>query len=141
MEKTVFASLSVKLQTPYWLVHSGDCEHYFIIDQIRYELGYVRPKSIDQFLVRLYHPHDPPLKAFPLTTQITPPLLDNCRACCKVPAVYSIVGDMRLGESPFLICGPCWKWMGLPAGDNAASVSVVELPKFEVGWTPNISDT
>ena len=82
----------------------------------------------------LYHPSDPPLQAFPLTTQITPPLLDVCRACNKVPAVYSITGDLRLGESPFVICRPCWRWMGMPAGEAADAVTVVPLPPYQSGW-------
>lgn len=50
--------------------------------------------------------------------QATPPLLDLCRACSKVPAIVSIVGDVRLGESPCLMCGPCWRNMGDPLGGS-----------------------
>lgn len=75
---------------------------------------------------------DPPFADFPLTTQITPTNIHICRACNKVPAVLAIVGDIRLGESPFLICRPCWRWMGLPKGEDAEKIEVVTLPKHAV---------
>ncbi|KAF8274461.1 snRNA-activating protein of 50kDa MW C terminal-domain-containing protein [Lactarius quietus] len=116
MRDTSFSSLSLRLNHPYWLVHQGNCEHFLIVDQIR-----------------LLHPHDP-RSGYPLTTQITPPLLGNCRACAKVPAVYSVVGDIRLGESPCLLCTPCWRSMGMPKGQDANAVMVIPLPKHELGW-------
>lgn len=117
MHDTTLASLTVHLHKPYWLLHAGSCEHFIVIDQIR-----------------LWHPTDPPLIDYPLTTHITPPLLDLCRACNKVPAVYAVLGDMRLGESPFVICGPCWRWMGIPDDSSADEVMIVPLLKHEHGW-------
>lgn len=110
---TAFSSLTLKLNEPYWLLHQGNCEHFLVVDQIR-----------------LLHPGDPPA-GYPLTVQITPPLLDLCRACGKVPAVWSIVGDIRLGESPCILCAPCWRNMGDPSEE---AVIVVPLPKHEMGW-------
>jgi len=115
MHETPFSSLSLRLNHPYWLVHHGNCEHFLVVDQIR-----------------LLHPHDPP-SGYPLTTQITPPLHVNCRACSKVPAVYSIVGDVRLGESPCILCAPCWRIMGMPKDKEAEKIMVVPLPKYEFG--------
>ncbi|KAI0266796.1 snRNA-activating protein of 50kDa MW C terminal-domain-containing protein [Gloeopeniophorella convolvens] len=112
----VISSLSLRLNCPYWLVHHGNCEHFLVVDQIR-----------------LLHPDDPS-SDFPLTVQITPPLIGNCRACTKVPAVYSIVGDVRLGESPCIMCAPCWRNMGLPKGRDADNIMVIPLPKHEFGW-------
>ncbi|KZS99360.1 uncharacterized protein LAESUDRAFT_765633 [Laetiporus sulphureus 93-53] len=89
IRETTFASLSLQLHKSYWMLHFGNCEHYFLIDQIR-----------------LLHASDPPPSAYPLTTHITPPLLDLCRACSKVPAVYAIDGDI-FGETLFVKCGPC----------------------------------
>ncbi|EJF65316.1 hypothetical protein DICSQDRAFT_50534 [Dichomitus squalens LYAD-421 SS1] len=117
MHDTKLSSLTVRLNEPYWLLHAGSCEHFFTFTTIR-----------------LRHPSDPPV-GYPLTTQITPPLCDNCRVCTKVPAVYSVVGDIRLGESPFLICGPCWRWMGNSSDES--EVLVVPLPIYEIGWTGN----
>ena len=31
-----FSSLSLRLNNPYWLVHHGNCEHFLVVDQIRY---------------------------------------------------------------------------------------------------------
>ncbi|OCH95162.1 hypothetical protein OBBRIDRAFT_768316 [Obba rivulosa] len=112
-----FAALSFKLHEPYWLLHAGNCEHFVVVDQ-----------------VRLRHHLDPRCSSFPLTTQITPPLLDMCRACNKVPAVYAVIGDVRLGETPFVICGPCWRWMGNPGGTDGENIIVVPLSKHEHGW-------
>ena len=69
------------------------------------------------------HPLDP-TTGYPLTLQIMPTILDICRACGKVPAVWSIVGDVRLGESPCLLCGPCWRNMG-PSSDAEVIVSLL----------------
>ncbi|KAI0374031.1 hypothetical protein BV20DRAFT_936281 [Pilatotrama ljubarskyi] len=118
MDEVKLSSLSVRLHEPYWILHSGSCEHFFTITTIR-----------------LRHPADP-ASGYPLTTQITPPLSDFCRVCTKVPAVYSVVGDMRLGESPYLICAPCWRWMGEPKDDD---VLVVPLPQHRQGWVPGAS--
>lgn len=117
MHDVTFRSLELRLHHPYWLCHAGNCEHFFVIEHLR-----------------AHHASDPPLSAFPLTTQITPPLLDTCRACNKAPAVSAVTGDIRLGESPFMICGPCWRWMGAPKGEDAEKVEVVPLPKHEFGW-------
>ncbi|RPD74311.1 hypothetical protein L226DRAFT_571748 [Lentinus tigrinus ALCF2SS1-7] len=115
MHDTKLSSLTIRLHEPYWVLHAGNCEHFFSIAS-----------------VRLRHPSDPQ-GGYPLTTQITPPLSDFCRICTKVPAVYSIVGDKRLSESPFLICAPCWRWMGEP--EDSGEVFVVPLPKYELGWS------
>ena len=71
---------------------------------------------------RLLHPSDPQF-GYPLTLQITPSLLDLCRACSKVPATWSIVGDIRLGENPCVLCDPCWKNLG-----ESREEGVVVLP-------------
>jgi len=128
---THISSLTLRLNQPYYLLHQGNCEHFIVVDQ-----------------VRLLHPSDPATSSpvpssslipattptftnpYPLTLQVTPPLLPLCRACTKVPAVYSIVGDMRLGESPCVLCRVCWRIMG--HGDEG--VVVVPLPRYELGW-------
>lgn len=130
MHQTTFTSLSLRLNEPYWALHQGNCEHFIVIDEIRYvSLGFLISGLI--ISLRLQHPSDLP-SGYPLTIQITPPLLDLCRACSKVPAVWSIVGDMRLGESPCVLCGPCWRNMGDPNRDD--TVFIVPLPKHELGW-------
>ncbi|EIW63307.1 uncharacterized protein TRAVEDRAFT_69354 [Trametes versicolor FP-101664 SS1] len=117
LNTTRISSLILCLHEPCWVLHAGSCEHFFVVTNIRAK-----------------HPADP-ASGYPLTTQITPPLSDFCRVCTKVPAVYSIVGDVRLGESPYLICGPCWRWMGEPKDEE---VMVVPLAKHEQGWTSEV---
>ncbi|KAJ8584339.1 hypothetical protein M405DRAFT_875659 [Rhizopogon salebrosus TDB-379] len=102
--ETTFSALTLRLHQPYWLLHQGNCEHFIVVDQIR-----------------LAHDSDP-LSGYPLMLHLTPTLLDLCRACSKVPAVYSVVGDMRLGESPCLLCAPCWRTMGPPKDDEGVLV-------------------
>ena len=69
---------------------------------------------------------------YPLTTYIAPVGLSLCIACGKVPALFAVLGDLRLGQSPAHLCGPCWRIMG---PENAAhDVRVVPLPKHEHGW-------
>jgi snRNA-activating protein complex subunit 3 len=36
MHDTVIASLSLRIGEPYWLLHCGNCEHFIVVDQIRY---------------------------------------------------------------------------------------------------------
>lgn len=107
VQETHLSSLSIRVNEPYWLLHQGGCDHFIVFDQIR-----------------LRHSSDPS-SGYPLTLQIIPPLLDLCRACGKVPAIWSIVGDIRLGESPCMMCGPCWRNMG---DSLEAGVIVVRLP-------------
>ncbi|KAJ7188067.1 snRNA-activating protein of 50kDa MW C terminal-domain-containing protein [Mycena filopes] len=113
MYDTPLSSLSLRIGEPYWLLHHGNCEHFIVIEQIR-----------------LQHPSDIP-SGYPLTLQITPPILDGCRGCNKVPAVWSILNDERLGETPCTLCGPCWAAMGDPRNDR---VLAVPFPKYELGW-------
>lgn len=124
---TPLESLAIRLNKPYHLLHQGNCEHFLVFDQIR-----------------LHHPSDPPVihtnsaeaastdasTPYPLTLQITPPLLQLCRACLKAPALLSIVGDIRLGESPCMLCRVCWRAMG----DGDEEVIVAPLPSYEIGW-------
>ncbi|KAH9485169.1 snRNA-activating protein complex subunit 3 [Psilocybe cubensis] len=106
-EETSLHSLTLRINEPYWLVHHGNCEHFLVVDQIR-----------------LLHAQDP-RGGYPLTLHIAPSLLDLCRACAKIPALWSILGDVRLGESPCLLCGPCWTSMRESAGEE---VKVLPLP-------------
>jgi len=109
LKDTSLSSLSLRLNEPYWLVHQGGCEHFIVVDQIR--------------LIHSTDSHS----GYPLTLQITPPLLDLCRGCAKVPAVWSIAGDVRLGESPCVLCTPCWRSMGESVEEG---VIVLPLPDY-----------
>jgi hypothetical protein len=41
MHDTLFSSLSLRLNHPYWLLHHGNCEHFLVIDQIRHVISFV----------------------------------------------------------------------------------------------------
>ena len=127
--ETSLSSLTIRLNHPYYLLHQGNCEHFIVIEQVRL-LHPSDPLPIPHFLsppsssAQLY------TNPYPLTLQITPPLPPLCRACTKAPAVYSIVGDMRLGESPCVLCKVCWRALG----DSDEGIMVVPLPQYELGW-------
>lgn len=128
MKDTKLSSLSVRVGEPYWLVHQGNCEHFCVVDQIRY--GQLFDLCLDLHAYRLCrraHPSDP-TAGYPLMIQTTPPILDLCRACTKVPATWSIVGDSRLGESPCTLCGPCWRSMGEP--EDSEGIVALPLPTY-----------
>ena len=36
LKQTTFSSLSIRLNEPYWLIHQGNCEHFIVVNQIRY---------------------------------------------------------------------------------------------------------
>ncbi|KAJ7072170.1 Golgi complex component 7-domain-containing protein [Mycena amicta] len=72
MYDTPLASLSLRVGEPYWLLHHGNCEHLIVVEQIR-----------------LQHPSDPP-SGYPITTQLSFPSIDLCRACTKFPAAIAM---------------------------------------------------
>jgi snRNA-activating protein complex subunit 3 len=58
-----------------------------------------------------------------------------CRGCMRVPAVVAVSGDLRLGESPCVLCGPCWRSMGIPNEvPEGERIVLAPLPKHQVGW-------
>ena len=120
------------------MLHQGNCEHFVVVDQIRrvlfsrVVLGVVPDSS-----TRLAHPLDPPC-GYPLTVHVAPFLGDVCKACAKVPAVLTVVGDIRLGESPCLLCAPCWRNMGPPRKEDAEQVMVVPLVRHRSVWEDGV---
>lgn len=109
LAETSLSSMYFRINEPYWLLHRGNCEHFVVIEQIR-----------------AIHPSDPQT-GYPILLQHTPQLLDICRACSKSPAAWSIVNDIRLGESPSYLCTPCWENMGLPDSPELGSIEVIPL--------------
>lgn len=127
MHDVKFSSLSIKLHQPYWLLHQGTCEHFIVFEEMR------APFSDDT------------LTQYPVTHHITPigsasdPL---CQACAKVPAVYAIVNDIRLAQSPCRLCIHCWNRMGIPGAapviegeqhSDKDKILVVPLPNYVHG--------
>ncbi|GJJ06337.1 hypothetical protein Clacol_000528 [Clathrus columnatus] len=94
LENVTLRSLTLRINEPYWMMHRANCDHWFVVDEIR-----------------LQNPRDP-ISRYPITLQRTPTLRPLCRICGKIPATLSVLNDMRLGESPFLVCTPCWELFG-----------------------------
>ncbi|KAG8915312.1 hypothetical protein FRC02_004566 [Tulasnella sp. 418] len=114
--EALFDTIPLRLNYPYYLVHQGNCQHYFIIDEIR-----------------LYHPPtDPPVQDFPITIHTSPVNRHRCRICAQMSATLSIVGDIRIGESPALLCGQCWEALGKPDPEEEQHVIVVPLTAGEM---------
>ncbi|TFK73930.1 hypothetical protein BDN72DRAFT_138869 [Pluteus cervinus] len=109
VDETQLASLSLRIGQPYWLVHQGNCEHFIVLDQIS-----IASEE------RTAHMQ---------TLHISPTLLDLCRACTKVPAAWTILNDIRLGESPCPLCGPCWRNMGT---SEDPTVVPIPLPSYDI---------
>ncbi|KIJ49625.1 hypothetical protein M422DRAFT_246699 [Sphaerobolus stellatus SS14] len=120
LHEVTLRSLSLRIDEPYWLLHRGNCEHYFVVDEIR-----------------LQNPHDP-VSGYPICTHRTPISRALCRICSKVPATLSILGDSRLGETPCNVCKGCWDLFGGPPaqreGEDLDS-RVVEVPLVFETWT------
>ncbi|TRM69461.1 snRNA-activating protein of 50kDa MW C terminal-domain-containing protein [Schizophyllum amplum] len=111
--ETRLDDLTLRINEPCFILHEGNCEHYAVVDEIR-----------------MRHPRDP-VVGYPITIRLMPILPTNCKACGNVQPLWSIVNDVRLGESPCLLCDPCWKAMGHPGDPN---VFVVPLPVHVSGW-------
>jgi len=101
-------SLKFALRYPNWILHHGSCEHYFAIDQIS-----------------LQHPSDP-RSGYPLTLHTAPPLRGKCRLCENLPAAFSLVNDIRMPDTPFLICRQCLNTIGTVTNEDALVVPLIE---------------
>lgn len=62
MHETPFSSLSLHLHQPYWLLHQGNCEHFIVVDEIRYVLLFLNFRRscfanayISDFSIHLTH--------------------------------------------------------------------------------------
>ncbi|KDQ21602.1 hypothetical protein BOTBODRAFT_182892 [Botryobasidium botryosum FD-172 SS1] len=109
MHSTQLGSIPLRINCPHQVLHHGDCEHYFVIEQIR-----------------LLHPSDPST-GYPLTMHVTPVNRALCRICNKFPATLAIAGDVRIGEPVCLSCDACWKALGPPKSGRDDSVIVTSL--------------
>ncbi|KAF8520437.1 snRNA-activating protein of 50kDa MW C terminal-domain-containing protein [Hysterangium stoloniferum] len=114
IHETTLRSLSMRINEPYWILHRGDCEHWFVIDEIRRDISsFGTARFADTQAYRLQNPRDPSY-GYPIAIQRTPTVRPLCRICSKVPATLSILNDIRLGESPCIVCKMCWELFGGP---------------------------
>lgn len=55
-----FSDLDVRLNQPYWLLHQGSCEHYLVIEQIRWGWSsFITIPSLNTRILQLVKPHRP----------------------------------------------------------------------------------
>lgn len=96
MEDVQFMQLTVRIGEPYWLMHQGNCEHLFTIDEIR-----------------AIHHSDPKPSAgsnpYPITTFLSRLRSRNCKICERDPASLAILDDELVPESPCHTCLTCFK--------------------------------
>ena len=46
-----FGSLSLRLHLPYWFIHQGNCEHFVVFDEIRWEnLRFTSKRTLSVFV-------------------------------------------------------------------------------------------
>lgn len=105
-------SLKFALHFPNWILHHGSCEHYFVVDQIR-----------------LQHPSDPRV-GYPFTLHVAPPMRGKCRLCENLPAAFSLVNDLRMPDTPYLICRECMSFIGSVTNEDALIVPLTEYTSW-----------
>jgi len=96
LEQTTLRSLSLRINEPYSILHRGNCEHFFVVDDIRYVSFFFFETFVLCVLSRLQNPHDP-VAGYPICVQRIPKTGAVCRICNKVPSTLSILNDARLG--------------------------------------------
>ncbi|WAQ90446.1 hypothetical protein PtA15_12A435 [Puccinia triticina] len=108
MECVRFDQLTLRINEPYWMIHQGNCEHIFTVDEIR-----------------AIHPTDPAPGPTPSVqaSQAKPPLAraeeihpdgsstSGCRVCDRDPARLVTIDDELCAESPCFICLTCFKFL------------------------------
>ena len=77
MQDTMFEQLRVRLGFPYAFVHAGQCEHTLVCADLR-----------------LLHPRDPPVSAFPLISGRAHVKRLVCRCCSRFTAWYDTLEDI-----------------------------------------------
>ncbi|SJK97492.1 uncharacterized protein ARMOST_00744 [Armillaria ostoyae] len=46
MHDIILSSLSLRINEPYWILHQGNCEHFFVVDQIRHASVLFSPSRV-----------------------------------------------------------------------------------------------
>ncbi|EGG07481.1 uncharacterized protein MELLADRAFT_71692 [Melampsora larici-populina 98AG31] len=106
MESVRFEELELQIGEPYWMLHQGNCEHIFTVDDIR-----------------AVHPTDPNLPkvpngnilptiiegCYPITTFLSRLTSPKCRVCDRDPAKLVIMNDELVDESPCFVCERCFE--------------------------------
>lgn len=129
---TPFHTLPIRLNHPYMFIHQGNCQHPFVIEEIRYASTCIQTACILNLRISsLRQESDPSASQFPFTTYTPIVLRPKCQICSRASATMSVVGDERLGENPSLVCDGCWEALGQPTGPE--QVLAVPLTSGEMG--------
>lgn len=67
----------------------------------------------------MHHPSDPATN-YPIQALLAPRQHALCKLCSRITADLAVNGDVRLGESPYLVCASCWSEFG--GGDGVLVV-------------------
>ena len=59
----------------------------------------------------MHHQSDRPTN-YPIQVLLAPRQHALCKLCSRIAADLAINGDVRLGESPCLVCASCWNEFG-----------------------------
>lgn len=139
MEAVRFDQLTVRINEPYWMLHQGNCEHLFTIDEIR-SLHPTDPNpnpNPTDDLSSHHNAHDPikprddrdPTQAvnhppaqtpakmvtnpnpYPITSFLSRITSPKCRVCDRDPARMVTIDDELCSESPCFICFTCFKFL------------------------------
>lgn len=94
MESSTFADVEFRLGCPYLYLHQGDCEHLFVISDVRY-VPHKHLNSVD-------FPH--------ITASTIGSKADNllCYMCKSRPPHWYTINNNRLPVSPFFFCESCF---------------------------------
>jgi hypothetical protein len=107
----------IRLGTPYWIRHAGNCEHVFTIEAIR-----------------LVHPDDPEPPPggwrHPATTFLSRVPIPKCRVCDRDPVTVVTLDDEMGGEAPCLMCDACFGFIH-GSREAAASAGVRVIPMLQ----------
>jgi hypothetical protein len=92
-ESVCFQDLAWRIDQPYLFTHQGNCEHIFIVKEIRL----LDPKIDDTVF-----------DAYPKPVFMSKINRHKCQMCNLFPAKYITVGDIHAGESPCFFCEHCF---------------------------------
>ncbi|KAG1170108.1 hypothetical protein G6F70_007649 [Rhizopus microsporus] len=93
MEDTCLKDIALQLNRPLAYVHNSNCEHVFMIKDIKL----LTPSEYDS------------TEDFPKTTRTLMYKRAKCSMCTIYPASYITKGDIISGHSPCYFCKPCFK--------------------------------
>ncbi|PLW18583.1 hypothetical protein PCANC_09223 [Puccinia coronata f. sp. avenae] len=123
MEQVRMDQLTLRINEPYWMLHQGNCEHIFTIDEIRAlhptdPAPHPTPVPVPAGPSRGDVAVDVPAAtgtgtttAYPITSFLSRISSPKCRVCDRDPARLVAIDDELCVESPCFICLTCFKFL------------------------------